>query len=62
MIDKIALTGILALTGLQIAAWAMGINGQVFAFCSGTIGIIFGYYFGSKHNGGIKNYEQWEKP
>jgi hypothetical protein len=46
----IGLTGIIAMTALQMTAWLCGHNGTVFAFTSGVTGAIIGYFFGWERN------------
>jgi len=46
----IGLSGILCVTGLQIAAWIMGFNGQVFALTGAVIGGVVGYFLGWERN------------
>ena len=45
---KIALSMVLALTGLQIVAWYSGHNGAITQLIGTSFGLIVGYYFGKK--------------
>jgi len=50
----IAFTALICLTALQVAAWATGHDGVVFAFTSGVFGAIIGFYFNIRSS--IKGY------
>ncbi len=54
----IAVTGITAVSILQIVAWMSGHNGQVFALTSSIIGVSVGFFLGftKKVKDSIKQY------